>query len=91
MQGKVKPGQIEGSSGLPLVELLGGSEILEGFVIHPDLKLQLGPFKEVLPFFQCSDNGYHFFVVDLIVPFYRAETLGEEHNKVPLSILRRLL
>jgi len=57
MQGEVEPGQIEGPSGLPLVELLRGPEILEVFVICPDLKLQLGPLKEVSPFFQCLDNG----------------------------------
>ena len=56
-QGEVELGQIEGPSGLRLVKRLGGPEILKVFVIHPDLKLQLGPFKEVLPFFQCSDNG----------------------------------
>ena len=39
MQGEVEPGQIEGPLGLPSVELLGGLEILEVFVIHPDLKL----------------------------------------------------
>ena len=57
MQGEVKHGQIEGPSGLPLVELLGGPEVLKVLVVCPDLELQLGPFKEVLPFFQCSDNG----------------------------------
>ena len=57
MQGEIEPGQIERPLGLPLVEPLGGLEILEVFVICPYLKLQLGPFEEVLPFIQCSDNG----------------------------------
>ena len=39
VQGEVELGQIEGPSGLPLVELLGRLEILKVFVIHPDLKL----------------------------------------------------
>ena len=39
MQGEVKSGQIEGPLGLPSVELLGGQEVLEVFVIRPNLEL----------------------------------------------------
>ena len=58
MQDEVKPGQIEGPMSLPSIELLlGGSEILEVFVVCPDLKFWLGPFEEMSPFFQCLNDG----------------------------------
>ena len=35
----MKPGEIEGPSGLPSVELFGGPEVFEVFVVCPGLKL----------------------------------------------------
>jgi hypothetical protein len=34
----------------------------------------LSAFNEVLPFFECANDGKHFFVVDFIVAFYCIET-----------------
>ena len=39
VQGEVESGQVEGPLSLPLVELLGGSEVFKVFVIRPNLKL----------------------------------------------------
>ena len=72
---------------MPLVQLLRCAEVFEVFVVHPDFKLTQGAFKEVLPLLQCSDDGQHLLVVDLIVPLDQAETLGEEGNWVPFSTI----
>ena len=70
---------------LPSVELLRHAEVFKVFVVSPDFDLTRSAFKEVPPLLQCSDNGQHLLVVDLIVLLNWAETLGEEGNWVPFS------
>ena len=73
---------------MPLVQLLRHAEVLKVFVVCPDLELTWGTFKEVPPLLQCSDNGQHLLVMDLIVLLNWAETLGEEGNWMPfLTVL----
>ena len=70
---------------MPSVKLLGCVEVFKVFMVHPDFKLTWGAFKEVPPLLQCSDNGQHLLVMDLIVLLNWAETLGEEGNWVSFS------
>ena len=67
VQPKIESGQEQGPSGLSTVELLGSHEVLEVFVIGPNLKLVLSPFYEVPPLFHGSDDRQHFLVMDLVV------------------------
>ena len=80
---EIKLGQVQRPPSLPSVQLLRYVEVLKGFVVHPDLELMWGTFKEVPPLLQCLDNGQHLLVMDLIVPLNWAETLGEESNRMP--------
>ena len=72
---------------MPSVKLLRRAEVFEVFVVGPDFKLTRSAFKEVLPLLQCSDNGQHLLVMDLVVLLNWAETLGEEGNWVPFSTI----
>jgi hypothetical protein len=60
-------------------------------VIHPDFNLMVSTFQKMVPVLQSSDDCQHFLVMDLVVPFHRAETFGVISNQMPLVILRRLL
>ena len=88
---EVKVGEVERPSSLPLVQLLGCYEVLQVFVVRPDLALMFRTFDEVSPLLESSDDRQHLLVVDLIVPLNGGERLGEEGDWVPLSILRRYL
>jgi hypothetical protein len=48
-QGEVKPGQVQGPSGLPPVQLLRLLEVLQVLVGRPDLDWVLRAFEEVSP------------------------------------------
>jgi hypothetical protein len=48
-QGEVEPGQVQGPSGLPPVQLLLLLEVLQVLVVCPDLDRVLRAFEEVLP------------------------------------------
>ena len=88
---EVKAGEVERPSGLPPVQLLGCHEILQVFVICPDLALVFCAFDEVSPLLESSDNRQHLLVMDLIVPLDGGERLGEEGNQMPLSIIQGYL
>ena len=45
-------------------------------MIGPDFDFVLGAFGKVSPFFQCSDDRQHFFVVDFVVAFHGVEAFG---------------
>ena len=49
MESKVEACKVERPPGLPAIEVLGGHEVLQVFVVHPDLKLVLSAFYEVSP------------------------------------------
>ena len=76
---------------LPTVNLLGCHEVLYVFVVSPDFKLVLCTFQELPPLLHCTDDRQHLFVMDLVVPFYWGERLGEEGHGVPLLGLKGLL
>jgi len=54
-EAKLSQGQVEGPSSLPEVQLLRVSVVLQVLVVCPALILELCPFKEVPPLFQCLD------------------------------------
>ena len=80
MHGEIESGQVEGPLSLAAIEFLCHQEVLEVLVVHPDLKLVVGTFQEMVPILQCSDDRQHLFVVDLIVLLYHTETLGVVGN-----------
>src|ERR1700753_479541 len=82
----VKPGEVERPPGLPPVEMLGLPEVLQILVVGPDLHRMLRSLKEVPPLLECSDNGEHLLVVDLVVPLGIVEAFGEEGHRVPLPV-----
>lgn len=91
MQGEIKARQIEGPSGLLLVEFLGHHEVLQVLVVGLDLGLMTGSLQEMPPLFQCTDNGEHLFVVNLIVSFHCVQAFGVEGNGMPFPIAIRKL
>src|ERR1700675_4541349 len=56
VEGEVEAGQVERPSGLAAVELLGGPEVLEVLMVHPDLKRLARAFQVVSPLFQRLDD-----------------------------------
>ena len=80
---EVESGKVQRPPSLPLVQLLGHTEVLKVLVVRPNLKLAWGTFKVVPPLFQCADDCQHLLVMDFIVPLDRAEAFGEEGNQVP--------
>src|SRR5260370_14031372 len=48
-QDKVKPGEVQGPLCLAVVQFMGLSEVRQVLMIHVDLKLLIGPLKEVPP------------------------------------------
>ena len=50
-----------------------------------------GLFQEMTPLLKRMDNYQHLLIMDLIVMLHGIETLGIECNRVPFSILLRLL
>ena len=61
---------------MPVIKLLRDSKVFEVFVFCEVVDFMVGPLKVVAPFFETSDYGQHFDVVDLIVAFDRTERLG---------------
>jgi len=86
MKCEVEAGEVERPLGLPPVQLLGHHEVLQVFVVCPDLTLMFRALDEVLPLLEGSDDCQHLLVVDLIVLLDRGQGLGEEGNQVPLFI-----
>src|ERR1700675_4013239 len=87
VEGEVEAGQVERPSGLAAVELLGGPEVFEILMVHPDLKRLACAFQVVSPLFQRSDDRQHFHVMDFVVALDRGQAFGLESNRVILSVL----
>jgi hypothetical protein len=68
------------------VELFGHHEVLQVFVVSPNLRFALGSLQEMLPLFQCTDDGQHFLIMNLVVLFHCIEALGVEGNRVLFAI-----
>ena len=60
-------------------------------MVRPNFYRMFGTFEEVLPFFESPDDGQQFFVVDFVIAFYLAETLGVVGYRVPLAVRVREL
>ena len=84
---EVKSGKVQRPLSLPLVQLLGHTEVLKVLVVRPNLKLTWGTFKVVPPLFWCADDCQHLLVMDFIVPLNGAEAFGEEGNWMPFSTI----
>ena len=80
---EVESGKVQRPPSLPLVQLLGCTEVLKVLVVRPNLKLAWGTFEVVLPLFQCADDCQHLLVVDFIVLLNGAEAFGEEGDWMP--------
>ena len=76
LQCEVEAGEVERPYRLSAIELLCHAKVLEVLVVCEDLNWMAGPFKVVAPFFETSNYGQHFDVMDLIVVFDRTERLG---------------
>ena len=64
---EVKMGKENGPLGLSLVEFLGSPEVLQIFVVSPNLRRVLCTFKEVLPLLYCLNDCQHLLVIDIVV------------------------
>ena len=78
--------KVDEPAGLSSVEVLGGTEVGEVFVVGEDLDWEGGSMEVVSPRFQGSDDGEEFSVVNVIVPFCWGERLGEVGTWVPFAI-----
>ena len=70
---QVKVGEVNEPMGLLSVEVLGGMEVGEVFVVGEDLDREGGSVEVVAPRFQGTDDGEEFSVVNVVVPFCRGE------------------
>ena len=59
-------------------------------MVVQDLYGVFGSFQNVSLFFQASDDGQEFFVMDLVVPLSTEKTLGCESHQVPFVVLTQL-
>jgi len=73
---EVEAGEIQRPSGLPSVEFLGCLEVLQVFVVGPDLNRMLSALEVVLPLFERTDDHEYLEVVYLLVPLYLTEAFG---------------
>src|SRR5215471_6857552 len=90
-EGEVEASQIEGPPGLAMVQFLGRSEVLQVLMVGPNLHRMLGSLQKVSPLLQCTNNGQHLLVMDLVVPLHLTQALRVECNRVPLVIFSGLL
>jgi hypothetical protein len=72
---------------LSSIELLGGGEVLQIFVVGPDFKLQLTALQIVSPFVEGPHDRQHFLVVDVVVLFGVVWSLGHKCNWNPDPVL----
>ena len=66
---QVEIGEVNEPTGLPLVKVLGGTEVCEIFVIGEDLDWERRSVEVVSPRFQGADDGKEFSVIDVVVSF----------------------
>ena len=66
---QVEVGKIDEPMGLSTVEVLGGTEVGEVFMIGKDLDRKWGSMEVMSPGFQGSDDGKEFSVIDVVVLF----------------------
>jgi hypothetical protein len=71
MQDEVESGEEQGPSSLPPIKLLGCHEVLQIFVVGPNLTLVFTSLHKVPPLFQHPNDGEHLLVVNLLIPLDR--------------------
>ena len=83
---QVKVCEVNEPAGLSSVEVLGGMEVGEVFVVGEDLDWERGSVEVVPPRFQGSDDSEEFSVVNVVVPFSWGERLREVGTWVPFAV-----
>ena len=86
-QCEVEPREIEQPASLASVELLSDAEVLKVLVVGPNLDWVPSALEIVLPFFQSPDDCQHLGVVNLVVLLNWAQGLGQESDRMPLTIV----
>src|SRR5271154_1110256 len=86
MEGEIIVSQEQGPPSLPSVEFPSCHEVLEVFVICPDLYRLLGQDEPMSPLLKSSYNSKHLFVMDFVIPLGVVKTLGREPGGFPISI-----
>jgi len=74
-----------------MVEFLSHHEVLQVFVVRPDLYQMLGFFQEVSLLFQHMDDSEHLFVMDLVVPFHQRQGFAVEGHWMLFLLSGQLL
>ena len=64
---QIKVGKVNKPTGLSTIEVLGGMEVGEVFMVSEDLYRERGFMKVVSPGFQGTNDSKEFSVVDVIV------------------------
>ena len=64
---QIKVGKVDEPAGLSSVEVLGGTEVGEVFVVGEDLDGEGGSMEVVSPRFQGTDDSEEFSVINVIV------------------------
>src|SRR5215470_15010592 len=90
-ESEVETSQVEGPSSLATIQLLGRPEILQILVVGPNLHRMLGSLQQMPPLLQRTNDSQHLLIVDLVVPLHLTQALRVERDRMPLSILLRLL
>src|SRR6201996_1297027 len=86
VEGEVKPGQVERPLSLPPVEMLGLLEVLQIFVVGPDLHRVFSALEEMPPLLECANDCEHLLVVDLVVALEFVESFREKGYRMPLLV-----
>ena len=83
---QVKVRKVDEPAGLSSVEVLGGTEVGEVFVVGEDLDRERGSMEVVSPRLQGADDGEEFSVVNVIVSLSWGERLREVGTWVPFAV-----
>ena len=83
---QVEVSKVDEPMSLPSVEVLGGTEVSEVFMVGEDLDREGGSVEVVVPRFQGADDGEEPSVIDVVVLFCWGERLGEVGTGMPFAI-----
>ena len=73
------------------IEFLRGHEVFKVLVICPDFERMGTAFEEVTPFVQRAYDRKHLLVVYFVISLDRAEAFRQEGDRMPFTVLLRLL
>src|ERR1700759_95726 len=91
LQCEIKTSEINRPASLSAIEITRRHEVLQVLVVSTNVDRVIRTFEEMTPFFKCANNSEHFLVVNLVIPFYRAQSTRVKSNWMPLIIFRGLL